>query len=91
MSMPRILAAITAASIALGTFSLGATVPAAAAMGRHHLHHALACKKHWVRLSRDNWIWTCGHRHHHRMTMTAPMGAAPRTHTMGGGGGGMKY
>lgn len=98
MSMPRVLAVLTAASVALGSFGLGAAVPAAAAMKEHHHHHALVCKKHWVRLSKDNWIWTCGHHHHHHHMMMktptgmmkTPMGGAPKTHNMGDGGG-MKY
>jgi hypothetical protein len=91
MSMPRVLAAVTAATIALGSFGVGSTVASAAMMNKPS-HHGLVCKKGYVAHKvkvHGKWKWTCHRLHHHHMMMNAPMSGAPKAPM--GGGGGKKY
>ncbi len=70
MLTKRILIAAAAVSVTLGSFGLGASIPAEAATMKHaKLHPVAACTKHWVRLSKDKWTWTCGvtHPKHHKV------------------------
>jgi hypothetical protein len=90
MSMPRVLAAVTAATIALGSFGVGSTVASAAMMNKP-AHHNLVCKKGFVAYKvkvHGKWKWKCHRLRHSHMMMNAPVGA-PRPPM--GGGGGQKY
>ncbi len=59
----KVLATVTALSLAVGSLGLASAIPAEAGMKKPVVH---ACTKHWVRLSKDNWIWTCGHHKVHK-------------------------